>query len=97
MRKLFLKLSLLILSLSLFVLSCEKETKGIYTHEPASSNGMGYVSPAMVLKWNDAATYAVLGTLQLQPTPRIPPFRESHYYAMMNLAMHDALNNIFPK
>ena len=97
MRKLFLKLSLLILPLSLFVLSCEKETKGIYTHEPASGNGMGYVSPAMVLKWNDAATYAVLGTLQLQPTPRIPPFRESHYYAMVNLAMHDALNNIIPK
>ena len=56
MRKLFLKSSLLILSLSLFVLSCEKETKGIYTHGPAGVNGMGYVSSAMVLKWNDAAT-----------------------------------------
>ena len=97
MRKLFLNSSLLILSLTLFVLSCNKEPESTPTHGPAGGNGMGNLSPAMVLKWNDAATYVVLTTLQLQPTPRIPPFRESHYYAMVNLAMHDALNNIIPK
>jgi len=97
MRKLFLHSSLLILSLSLFVLSCEKEPGNIPTHGPAGGNGIGHVSPAMVLTWNDAATYVVVTTLQQQPTPRIPPFRESHYYAMVNLAMHDALNNIIPK
>jgi hypothetical protein len=97
MRKRFLKSSLLILALSLFVFSCKKEPKNTYTHGHASANSRGDVSPAMILIWNDAATYVVLRTLQLQPTPRIPPFRESHYYAMVNLAMHDALNNIIPK
>ena len=97
MRKLSLHSSLLILSLSLFVLSCEKEPGNTPTHGPAGGNDIGHVSPAMVLTWNDAATYVVLTTLQVQPTPRIPPFRESHYYAMVNLAMHDALNNIIPK
>src|SRR5678809_81897 len=51
----------------------------------------------MVLRWNDAASYVVVRTLQLQAAPRIPPFRESHYYAMVNIAMYDALNNIVPK
>ena len=97
MRKLSLHSSLLILSLSLFVLSCEKEPGNTPTHGPGGGNGIGNVSPAMVLTWNDAATYVVVTTLQMQPTPRIPPFRESHYYAMVNLAMHDALNNIIPK
>src|SRR6187200_514249 len=97
MRKLSPHSSLLILSLSLFVLSCEKDPGNTTTHGPAGGNGIGNVSPAMVLTWNDAATYVVLTTLQVQPTPRIPPFRESHYYAMVNLAMHDALNNIVPK
>jgi len=97
MRKLSPHSSLLILSLSLFVLSCEKDPGNTPTHGPAGGNGIGNVSPAMVLTWNDAATYVVVTTLQQQPTPRIPPFRESHYYAMVNLAMHDALNNIIPK
>lgn len=95
MKKLFLKSSLLILAFSLFALACNKESGNI--HAPNPKTGNGNVSPAMVLIWNDAATYVVLTTLQLQPTPRIPPFRESHYYAMVNLAMHDALNNIIPK
>jgi hypothetical protein len=62
-----------------------------------NGRGLGNISPAMVLRWNDAATYVVARTLQLQPTPRIPPFRESHYYAMVNIAVHDAFNNIVPK
>src|SRR4030095_7433492 len=87
-----------------FVFVCKKETTNPANEEiPTSSRfdnngeGRGNVSPEMVLRWNDAATYVVLRTLQLQATPRIPPFRESHYYAMVNIAVHDALNNIIPK
>jgi hypothetical protein len=98
-------LSLIVPVLAL-VTSCQKETSNSQsrieteiTSARFDNNGVGKgnVSPATVLTWNDAATYVVLTTLQLQPTPRIPPFRESHYYASVNLAMHDALNNIIPK
>jgi hypothetical protein len=85
--------------LILFFLSCKKEKSIISENARFENNGKGFgnVSPQMVLQWNDAASYVVLTTLQIQPAPRIPPFRESHYYAMVNLAMHDALNNIVPK
>ena len=97
------KQAILLLALTaIFVVSCQKDTSdGNHSgnHEPGGYNGnhFGNLSPEMIIRWNDAATYVVLTTLQLQPTPRIPPFRESHYYAMVNLAMHDALNNIIPK
>jgi hypothetical protein len=45
----------------------------------------------MVLKWNEASTKAVVKTLGMPPMP------ESRIYAMINLTMHDALNNITPK
>src|SRR6188768_3553885 len=82
--------------LILFFFSCKKEKSIITENARFENNGKGFgnVSPQMVIKWNDAASYVVLTTLQIQPAPRIPPFRESHYYAMVNLAMHDALNNI---
>jgi len=97
------KFAILLLAVAaIFIVACQKDTNdGNHSgnHEPGGYNGnhSGNLSPEMVIRWNDAATYVVLTTLQLQPTPRIPPFRESHYYAMVNLAMHDALNNIFPK
>ena len=88
----------------LSVIGCKKENTKTVNEDISSSakfdnngRGFGNVSPAMVLRWNDAATYVVVRTLQLQPTPRIPPFRESHYYAMVNIAVHDVLNNIVPK
>jgi len=97
-------LSSLIIAVTLFIPGCQKQTTTVSTDEPATNarfenNGIGWgtTSPEMVLRWNDAATYVVLKTLQLQPTPRIPPFRESRYYAMVNIAVHDALNNIAPK
>jgi len=107
MRK-TLRYTILLLSfVTLFATSCQKETNNSnpsVTTEPASVAGLnnngnhfGSISPEMVLRWSDAATYVVVRTLQLVPTPRIPPFRESHYYTMVNLAMHDALNNIVPK
>jgi len=97
----------LLLFAGLFTASCKKETNNSTSsinNEPASAanlnnngNHFGNISPEMILRWNDAATYVVVRTLQLQAAPRIPPFRESHYYAMVNIAMHDALNNIVPK
>ena len=57
-------------------------------------NGFGNTSPEMVLRWNEAATYVVTNS---PPLPPITPFWESRYYAMVNIAMYDALNNIVPK
>src|SRR4030095_9248469 len=90
--------------IAFFIFGCKKETTKSTNEEISTSarfdnngEGRGNVSPEMVLRWNDAATYVVVRTMQLQPAPRIPPFRESHYYAMVNIAMHDAMNNIIPK
>ena len=97
-------ISLLVLLITFFIFGCKKETTNSVNEEIATGSrfdnngeGRGNVSPEMVLRWNDAATYVVVRTLQLQAAPRIPPFRESHYYAMVNIAVHDALNNIIPK
>jgi len=98
-------LVLLMTLITFFIWGCKKENTDTVSHEEIATNsrfdnngsGRGNVSPEMVLRWNDAATYVVVRTLQLQPAPRIPPFRESHYYAMVNIAVHDALNNIVPK
>ena len=103
-----LQYTILLLSFAtLFAVSCQKETNksnSSVNTEPASAanpnnngNHFGNISSEMVIRWNDAATYVVTRTLQLIAAPRIPPFRESHYYAMVNIAMHDALNNIVPK
>ena len=48
-------------------------------------------SAEMVLKWNEAGTKAVTAI------GGVPPMTESRIYAMINLAMHDALNNIAQK
>src|SRR5436190_7739853 len=95
---------LLVSLITFFIFGCKKETTKSVNEEIATDSrfdnkgqGRGNVSPEMVLRWNDAATYVVVKTLQLQAAPRIPPFRESHYYAMVNIAVHDALNNIIPK
>src|SRR4026207_1141811 len=98
-------LVLLMTLITFFIWGCKKENTDTVSHEEIATNsrfdnngsGRGNVSPEMVLRWNDAATYVVVRTLQLQAAPRIPPFRESHYYAMVNIAVHDALNNIIPK
>ncbi|HEX3164821.1 MAG TPA: vanadium-dependent haloperoxidase [Chitinophagaceae bacterium] len=106
MRKKF-RHAILLLSFAALFSACQKEANNSNSSantEPASAaslnnkgNHFGNISPEMVLRWNDAATYVVVRTLQLQAAPRIPPFRESHYYSMVNIAVHDALNNIVPK
>ena len=87
-----------------FLTSCQKEIQKQSSEQQESiarfennSNGFGTVSPEMVLRWNEAATHVVLQTQAVVPNPPIPPFIESRYYAMVNVAMHDALNNIVPK
>jgi len=51
-------------------------------------------SPETVLAWNEIATQAFIHFPE-QPAP--PPMIESRVYAMVNIAMHDALNNIIKK
>src|SRR5678810_972121 len=99
MKKKISQVLLALCVLSLLSISCEKiiPFNGNHSNQKSNGNGFGNVSPDMVLRWNDAASYVVVRTLQLQAAPRIPPFRESHYYAMVNIAVHDALNNIIPK
>ncbi len=84
--------------------SCQKQknipASNELTHSQRFDNngiGNGTISSEMVLTWNMAAIYVVTQTQQAIPTPPIPPFIESRYYAMVNIAMHDALNNIVPK
>lgn len=92
-----------ILLLGVINLNCKKERDIIISDHNADpgmqnkKNGNGNSSPEMVLRWNDAATYVVLQTQIVVPNPPVPPFIESRFYAMVNIAMHDALNNIVPK
>ncbi|HEU4791338.1 MAG TPA: hypothetical protein VFS71_16745, partial [Flavobacterium sp.] len=51
----------------------------------------GTITSEMVLRWNEAGTEAVANVGNLPPMP------ESRIYAMVNVAMHDALNNIVPR
>jgi hypothetical protein len=97
MRKIF-KLAIIILAVG--VAGCNKELADSGANDFSESRfnnpgqGWGNVSGETVLLWNDAASYVVTNA---PPGPPIPPFIESRYYAMVNLAMHDALNNIVPK
>ena len=59
--------------------------------------GNGTISAEMVIRWNTAAIDVVRKTQEAIPDVPILPFHESRFYAMVNIAMHDALNNIVPK
>lgn len=92
--------------LLVFITSCKKqiEEPHLQENDPAGTSrfnnpgqGNGNISPEMVLRWNKAAIDVVLQTQQAIPEAPIPPFFESRFYAMVNIAMHDALNNIVPK
>lgn len=101
------KLLFLLSPIIFFVAGCQKDstketlsdTEALSAKTKFESNGSGWgvTSPDMVLLWNEAATEVVLQTQAVVPNPPIPPFIESRYYAMVNVAMHDALNNIVPK
>lgn len=81
-----------IVTLLLIFTSCQK-----HKIEPVYGKGNGTLSAEMVLRWNMAAIDVVRQTQQTIPDAPIPPFFESRFYAMVNIAMHDALNNIVPK
>jgi hypothetical protein len=55
------------------------------------------VSAHMVLTWNDAATVAVTRMAPLTGSGPLPPYVEARIYAMVFVAMHDALNTIHPQ
>lgn len=76
--------------------SCQKETKEISFDENATTAARakatpdkGFADNSMVLYWNDKAA-TVLGAAMPQP------FR-ARYFAIIEIAVHDALNNIKPK
>ena len=76
--------------------SCKKEGINEFTQKSTASAQRGYqpLNPGfaennMVLYWNDKVA-TVLGVPMNQPT-------RSRYFAMVEIAVHDALNNIKPK
>lgn len=101
MKTTFTPLKMVLFMGFLTLFSCQQEeiANSSLTEKKVQNkgNGFGNTSPEMVLRWNEAATYVVLQTQEAVPNPPIPPFIESRYYAMVNVAMHDALNNIVPK
>ena len=99
-----LLLILLVVTVIIFITGCKKVSTTKNEDEPSTSArfdnpgiGWGTVSPNMVLRWNQATIYVELNTPRTPPNPPIFPFVASRYYAMVNIAMHDALNNIVPK
>ena len=94
----------MIVTLLLILASCQKRIENPTTDENISAlrfnnNGIGNgtLSAEMVIRWNQAAINVVTQTQQVIPNPPVPPFIESRFYAMVNIAMHDALNSIVPK
>jgi hypothetical protein len=96
-------LNLSLITLICFI-SCRKETStNQQSDQPSSARfsnpgiGFGNISPEMVLIWNEAAVFTSLELQKIPDAPPVVPFVEGRYYAMVNAAMHDALNNIVPK
>ena len=76
-------------------ISCRKEINHSQQQEEPQSarfnnpgQGVGNISPAMVLKWNEAAVYTSLELQKVPNAPPVTPFVEARYYAMVNVAMH---------
>lgn len=94
-----------IVTLFLLLTSCQKEKDASVAGENTASasrfmnkgKGNGTINADMVIRWNTAAIDVVRKTLEAIPDVPILPFHESRFYAMVNIAMHDALNNIVPK
>src|SRR5215203_1897586 len=76
--------------------SCQKKTNDIMSEEMKASSAKGnrpldpgFAENDMVMYWNDKAA-TVLGAPMNQPT-------RTRYFAIIEIAVHDALNNIKPK
>lgn len=90
MAKTYRGMCTLTILLLILITSCKKEINN-------SGNGNEDISAETVIRWNTAAIDVVTKMQQAFPDAPVPPFFESRFYAMVNLAMHDALNNIVPK
>jgi hypothetical protein len=85
-----------LLTLVLIITSCQKELNktipgknelpSVQSHQP---NDPGFAENDMVMFWNEK-TATVLGAPMTQPN-------RTRYFAMIQIAVHDALNNIKPK
>ncbi len=78
--------------------SCQKNANDLKDHSLAAAikeTTANLQHPAadaqMVLTWNEA------GTIAFRRMGALPPMPESRVYAMINVAMHDALNTISPQ
>ncbi len=97
-------LHLLLLSIFIF-LSCQKQPDNVInsknladeTFTKSKGHAYGTITSDMVLKWNEAGTQAIANMAPLTGSGPLPPMPESRIYAMINVAMHDALNSIVPK
>ena len=85
--KLFYWGSLVIGLTFLSLLSCKKDAQD--DPEKSGPGSKGFVSNDMVMYWNDKASVVLR-------TPMTPP-SQSRYFAMVQIAVHDALNSIKPK
>lgn len=94
-------LSFGIILLLLAVPSCRKDLGNFFPDKndfwPGNGHGYGKYNPAMVITWNQAAIQTVQKIQHEVPDPPIPPFIESRFYAMVQIAIHDALNHILPR
>ena len=89
-------IAFVILAIIIGNFSCKKEiiNDPILQEEPASTSWKkplepGFVENDMVMYWNEK-----INTVLSAPSPQ--PHR-TRYYAMIQIAVHDALNNIKPK
>ena len=89
-------LTINIIVLIIIVSSCQKRTNDIMSEEMKSGSANsrqplepGFAENDMVMYWNEK-TATVLGSPRLQPT-------RARLFAIIEIAVHDALNNIKPK
>ena len=83
----------IVLAVCIAMTACESDDQDMmpeFEDLKTANNGMikSYYNDA-VLKWNDEISKAV--------DNKMPPPAEAKIYAMVSLAMHDALNNLVPK
>ena len=81
---------------TIFIYSCQKDINEspLQQEEPGAASSHrpddpGFAENNMVMYWNDKAA-TVLGAAMNQPT-------RTRYFAIIEIAVHDALNNIKPK
>lgn len=92
----FLLIPILFLLITVFNFSCQKDLvkDNILSEESTVASGKkpddpGFADNDMVMYWNDKASI-VLGAAMPQPS-------RTRYFAIIQIAVHDALNNIKPK